>query len=90
MTKIMIDQREVLATAPFRDWHEVYMRLVQKSDFEWVVETVAFHETGIYTKERLFLTREYGSLAVTFLYESEWATDAMELLKFAMEHLGHY
>jgi hypothetical protein len=90
MDKIMIDQREVIACVPFDDWPEVYMRLVQKSQFEWVVETVAFTNNGVFIKERLFLTREFGPLAITFPIESEWATDAMALLQFAMKHLGNY
>lgn len=88
--KTMINQSKILASEPFADWADVHMRLVQKSRFEWVVETVSFSERGVYIHERLHATREYGPLAVTFLRGDEWATDAMTLLQFAMKHLGDH
>jgi hypothetical protein len=83
---MMINHPEILAFEQFADWGEVYMQLVQKSDYEWVVEVSSFTDRGVSTKERLFLTKEYGPLRVEFIYD-EWATDAQCLLEFAMKHI---
>ena len=82
----MIEQRQVIAYEPFGTWGDVFMRLVQKSDFEWVIEVSSYNDKGVATQERLFLTKEFGPLMVEFV-QAEWANNAQCLLEFAMKYI---